>query len=467
MQFRSSDKNLKARFKLKGSNQETMMASYALKAKYVPSEDESAALKRKRAVLCTVVGSSLEFFDFASYAYFAGVIGHQFFSNTDHVTALIASFAVFGIGFISRPLGAIFFGRLGDLKGRKFALVIAMPMMGIGTLAIGLLPTYSAIGMSAPLLLVACRLIQGFSTGGEAGNAVAYLVEWAPPNRRGLYNGFANATAVGGTLIGSALAAGLSTFLDHASLEQWGWRVPFLIGGLVIAPVGYYLRLKVDETPRFVEDQIEGVRTDSVRNGNTEDHGRTWLHCLKAIAFSSIWFVSYYVYMVYVPAFLSLHGHIRNAHALWITTAAFVMMIICMLGSGLLSDVIGRKPLLVAGATGFILLSYPLFLLFASTTSVLLVFLAMLLAGGLIGVIAGTCTVAMAEMFPTHLRTTGVSIGYGMSVALFGGFASVISETMIKVTGSQLSPSYFVIAVAAVSLCVVASLKETAHAPLK
>jgi MFS transporter, MHS family, proline/betaine transporter len=437
-----------------------MMVSQALRAEGVTSE-ETIAIKRKKAVMCTVVGSALEFFDFACYAYFAAVISRQFFPAADHSTALIASFAVFGVGFLSRPLGAVFFGRLGDLKGRRFALLIAMPMMGIGTLLIGLLPTYEAIGIAAPVLLVLCRLIQGFSTGGEAGNAVTYLLEWAPTHRRGLYSSFAHATAVSGTLIGSGLAAVLSTVLDQHSLETWGWRVPFLVGGLVIAPIGYYLRSKVEEAPVF--DRALKV-TKNV--SEAPPGGPAWLRCLKAIAFSGVWIVSYYVYMVYVPAFLPLHGHIRSADALWITTAGFVMLVLCTLAAGLMSDIVGRRLPLSIGAAGFILLSYPMFVLFSSSSSVLLVLAGVLICNALIGIMAGCCTVATAEMFPTRWRSTGVSIGYGMSVMIFGGFASVICETLIKLTGSQLSPSYFVIAVSVVSLCVVLSFKETAHKPL-
>jgi MHS family proline/betaine transporter-like MFS transporter len=266
---------------------------------------------------------------------------------------------------------------------------------------------------------------------------------------------------VGGTLIGSGLAAFLSTALDHASLEAWGWRVPFLFGGLVIAPIGYYLRSKVEETPRFVAAPHDGEHKPESTRGDP-----AWRQCLKAIAFSSVWFVSYYVYMVYVPAFLTLHGHIRSADALWITTAGFVMMVVCILAAGILSDAVGRKPPLLAGAIGFIMFSYPLFLLFLNSTSVLWVLLAILFCNALIGLIAGSCTAAMAEMFPTRLRTTGVSIGYGLSVTIFGGFASVISELLIKITGSELSPSFFVIATALISLSVVVSLKETAHKPL-
>ncbi len=311
------------------------------------------------------------------------------------------------------------------------------------------------------MLLTLCRLVQGFSTGGEAGTAVAYLVEWAPEGRRGLYSSVSHATGVGGTLIAAGLAASLSTVLDSASLHAWGWRIPFLIGGLVIAPIGYYLRTKVDETPSF-----SAALRDDDATSRPMPNGPVWLHCLKAIAISSVWFVSYNVFMVYVPAFLPTHGHIRGGDALWITTVGFVGMLVCILAAGMLSDKMGRKPPLLVGAIGFIVCAYPIFLLFSTSSSVVLVLLAVLFCNALIGLIAGSCTAAIAEMFPTRVRTTGVSIGYGISVTVFGGFASVVSEALIKFTGSPLSSSYFVIATAVISLCVVLSLKETAHRPL-
>jgi MFS transporter, MHS family, proline/betaine transporter len=423
----------------------------------LPTKARSA----RRAVVCTIVGNALEWFDFATYAYFATVFSRLFFPSADRSTALIATFAVFGIGFVSRPLGAVFFGRLGDVKGRKYALLVAMPLMGMGTTLIALLPTYNAVGIAAPLLLVACRLVQGFSAGGEAGNAMAYLVEWAPPNRRALFSCLVHATSVGGTLLGSGIAAALSSLMTQDSLESWGWRVPFLFGGLVIAPLGYYLRTKVEETPHFVKEERK------VHDMLSSDERRSaWLHCAKAIGVTSIWFVSYYTFMVYTPAYLTVHGHIARSSALWITTAGFIVMTLSIVASGAISDAIGRKPLLITGAVSFILISYPLFLLFRYTTSVLAVLGAISFCSALIGIFAGTCPAAMAEMFPTRIRTTGISIGYGLSVAIFGGFASVISEALIKVSGSDLSPSFFVIAAAMLSLAVTLSIKETAHTSL-
>lgn len=434
----------------------------AVELSHLSAQDESGTRAAKRAVFCTIFGNALEWFDFATYAYFATVISRQFFPTSDKATALIATFAVFGIGFVSRPLGAVFFGRLGDLKGRKHALLIAMPLMGIGTTLIGVLPTYQAIGVAAPLCLVACRLVQGFSAGGEAGNAMAYLVEWAPANRRAFYSCLIHATSVGGTLVGSGIAAALSTMMNHESLEQWGWRLPFLFGGLVIAPLSFYLRTKVDETPRFVAEE------KTISQGLSRQERKTaWVHCAKAIGMTSIWFVSYYVFMVYTPAYLTVHGHLERASALWITTGGFIVMILSILAAGLISDVFGRKPLLIGGAVSFIVLAYPLFVLFKNTSSVMLAFGAIAVCSTLIGIFAGTCPAAMAEMFPTRVRTTGISLGYGLSVAIFGGFASVISESLIKFTGSDLSPSFFVVFAALLSLIVTCSIKETAHTSLE
>ncbi|SPB18240.1 membrane protein [Caballeronia novacaledonica] len=427
----------------------------------LPLQANGAAINMaKKAAFSTVVGNALEWFDFASYAFFATIISRQFFPPGDAATALIGTFAVFGIGLVARPLGAVLFGRLGDVKGRKLALLIAMPMMGFGTLMIGLLPTYASIGIAAPILLVVCRLLQGFSAGGEVGNAIAFLIEWSPPRKRALYSSLQQASAVGGTLIGSLIAASLSSMMNHDLLQSWGWRIPFLIGGLVIAPLGFYLRSKVEETPFFADEGPNSKVSTSAEHP-------AWVLCAKTVGISTVWVVSFYVFLIYVPAYLSVHGHIHNANALWINTAGLLVMVISIVLSAIVSDVVGRKPLLLFSSICVLVFSYPLFVLFANSTSVFTVFLGIVLCGGLAGIFAGTCPAAMAEMFPTRLRTTGVSIGFGLSTAIFGGFASLISETLIKVTGSQLSPSFFVMCTAIISLAVIFSLKETAHDPLK
>lgn len=432
------------------------MSTHALEA-------DTAIEMGKKAAFSTVVGNALEWFDFASYAFFASIIANHFFPVQDHATAMIGTFAVFGIGLVARPLGALFFGRFGDVRGRKVALLIAMPMMGAGTLLIGLLPTYAQIGIAAPIGLVLCRLLQGFSAGGEVGNAIAFLIEWAPPRKRGFYSSLQQASAVGGTLLGSGLAASLSSAMGHELLASIGWRIPFVVGGLVIAPLGYYFRSKVDETPFFAEQEHGAANQARPASAARQSIG---LLCLKTVGISTVWVVAFYTFLIYVPSFLSLHGRIPASIALWINTAGLLMMVISIVLSSIVSDIVGRKPLLIIAGLAFLLLSYPLFVLFVRSDSTALVFLGVVLSGGLVGIFAGTCPAAMAEMYPTQLRTTGVSIGFGLSTAIFGGFASLISESLIKLTGSPLSPSYYVILAAALSLPVIFSLKETAHAPL-
>ncbi|WP_232471129.1 MFS transporter [Caballeronia hypogeia] len=418
----------------------------------------------KKAIFFTVLGNALEWIDFASYAYFATVIAHQFFPTQDRSMALISTFAVFGVGLIARPLGAIFFGRLGDVQGRRTALMVAMPLMGLGTLLIGLMPTYEQIGIAAPICLVVCRLLQGFSAGGEAGNAITFLIEWAPPNRRALYACLQQASGVFGTVFGSAVAAVLATTMSHDALESYGWRILFIVGGGVIAPLGFYLRAKIDETPAFVEQSHSDKTAASEHSTNVRS---VWLSCLRAIGMTMVWVASYYVFLSYLPAFLSSHAQIPSNVALWVNTVGLLSMATSIVLSAVISDIIGRKPLLVVVAFAFILIPYPLFKLFLSGASFPLLVVVLACVGALVGVFAGVFPATMAEMFPTRLRSGSVSFAFGLATAIFGGFGSLVSEALIKLTGSHLAPSGYVMLSAIISLPIILSLRETAHQPLK
>jgi MFS transporter, MHS family, proline/betaine transporter len=414
----------------------------------------------RRAAISTVIGNMLEWFDFASYAFFSTILARNFFPTGDRASSLMAAFAAFGIGLIARPLGAIFFGRLGDSKGRKVALMISMPMIGVATLVMALLPTYAQIGMWAPIVMVLCRMVQGFSAGGETGNAIAFLVEWAPQHLRGLYGSFSNASSVCGNFIGSLIAATLASELPHAALESWGWRVPFILGGLVIAPIGFYLRTSVTETPFFAEEV-------ATHGPGGKAGGSVWKRGFKIACITAVQVVAFYVFLIYVPAFLTVHGKIDRASALWLNAAALFIQITCILLSGIASDLVGRKPLLL-GASAFVLLfSYPLFHIFVDSASISVVLGAVICSGVVCGVLSGVCPTTMAELFPTHLRTTGMSIGFGVTTAVFGGFASVVCEGLIRYTGSFTSPSYYVMAAAVLSIAGLISIQETAGRPLE
>src|SRR5215469_2724623 len=211
---------------------------------------EPTEAKIRQAVAAAIIGNVLEWYDFAVYAFVAIHISRKFFPAGDEVSALLSTFLAYGLGFVARPLGAIVIGRIGDTRGRKAALLLTILLMAVGTVLIGLLPTFEAIGYLAPVLLVVARLLQGFSAGGEWGSSTAFIVEWAPPAERGYYGSFQQTSVVAGLLLGSGVAALLNTVMTPDAMTNWGWRVPFLLGA-IIGPVGLYMRRRIDETPAY------------------------------------------------------------------------------------------------------------------------------------------------------------------------------------------------------------------------
>jgi MFS transporter, MHS family, proline/betaine transporter len=419
---------------------------------------DSFETPRFHSVVATIFGNILEWFDFAAYAFFATIIARHFFPAGDEVAALMSTFAAFGVGFIARPLGAVFFGRLGDKRGRRLALLISMPIMGIGTLLVGLTPPYAAIGLLAPILLVFGRVLQGFAAGGEVGNAMAFLSEWAPPGRRGLYSGLQQCTAVLGTLFGSGCAALINSVLSTETLISWGWRLPFLIGGLVVAPLALFLRRNVEESPVF---------SHSAEHHPDVSHYNAWVYGAKSLALTAGWVVSFYVYLVYLPSFLSKFAGVSPAVALWANSAGLAAMVVAIPIAGAISDKIGRKPLLIVAALLSVVAPYPVFLLLSNAPSEPAVFGTLTALGALCGVFAGISPAMMSELFPTALRTTGVSVSFGLSTAIFGGFAPFISTWLISVTGSQMAPAFYLMGAAILSLSTLLSLRETADTRLE
>jgi MHS family proline/betaine transporter-like MFS transporter len=412
----------------------------------------------RRAILAAVIGNVLEWYDFAVYAYMATIIAKQFFPAQDEISSLLSAFAAFGVGFVVRPLGGIVIGRLGDVRGRKAALILTIVLMAAGTVMIGLTPSYASIGVAAPMLILIARLLQGFSAGGEWGGATAFIVEWAPAGRRGLYGSLQQSSVAFGLLLGSGIAAAVSTLLSAATVEGWAWRIPFLLGGL-LAPIGLYMRRNIEETPMFTRF----VRQDAAPAASSS----AWRLAGRALGFTVLWTVSYYIVLSYMPTFLQKQVGLPRTQALWATTAGLLLLVLAAPALGHLSDRIGRKPLLLTACVAFVLLPYPLFTWMLSAPSLAIAIVVQLVLALAIAVFSGPGPAAIAEIFPTAVRSTWMSAGYSIAVAVFGGFAPFIATWLIARTGNPVSPSFYVIAAAFVSMAVIARMEETAGKPLR
>jgi MHS family proline/betaine transporter-like MFS transporter len=412
-----------------------------------------------RAIAAAVAGNLLEWYDFAIYAYMAVIIARKFFPAGDEVSSLLAAFAAFGIGFVARPLGGIVIGRLGDRKGRKAALLVTIALMTGATVLIGLTPDFAHIGAWASMLIVGARLVQGFAAGGEWGTSTAFIVEWAPEGRRGLYGSLQQCSVAGGLLLGASVAAATSTLFTPDQVDDWAWRIPFLLGG-VLGPVGLYIRRHIDETPAF-------VRARQAAPVRAAGESAPVILAARAFGFTILWSVAYYTGLAYLPTFLQQHAGFPRTAALWSTAAGLLFMVAATPLLGALSDRVGRKPLLLAACLIFVLLPYPLFDFLLSRPSFASVVAAQCLLSFAIAVFSGPGPAAIAETFPTRLRSGWMSAGYSLSVALFGGFAPYLATWLIATTGNPVAPSLYLVAAALVTGGVILNLKETAHEPLK
>ena len=414
--------------------------------------------KTRRAVSAAVIGNVLEWYDFAVYAYVAVYIAKNFFPQGDPTTALLATFLTYGLGFLARPLGGIILGRVGDTHGRKTALLITIGLMAVGTVLIGILPTYASIGVAAPLLLVVARLLQGFSAGGEWGSSTAYIVEWAPPNQRGFYGSFQQTSVVAGLLLGSGIAALFATLLTTEQMDGWGWRIPFLLGG-ILGPVGLWMRRTIDETPAY-------KKAAATPAAPVEDKTSPWLLAGRAFGFTIVWTVCFYVLLNYMPTWSRTYLKISPAAALWANTIGLFVLMIFIPVMGKLSDRVGRKPLLLACCIAYIVVPYPVFKYLVGGASYTELILAQILFAVLISMFSGPGPAAIAEIFPTRTRSTWMTSGYALSVAIFGGFAPFIAVWLISTFNSPIAHSFYLIGAAIVSTIVIATLRETAHRPL-
>ena len=373
---------------------------------------------RVRAALAAGIGNALEWYDFGIYAFVVPYISVLFFPQTAPGTAVLLALAVYGSGFVARPLGAVLFGRLGDRAGRRRALAAVIVLMALSTGAIGMLPTYAQVGAAAPILLVALRLLQGLSAGGEWGGSASFLVEYAPKGRRGLMGSWQQSSLALGSVLAGGLVSLLAANLSKDAMLSWGWRVPFLLG-LVVGAVGLYLRTHIPETPEFTR----AVEQDRVTTRPLRDaFGRKGIHAtLKAFGLSVHQAVASYLILGYMPTFFVVVIGLPPQKAVMVVTLGIALLAMVAPLTGWLSDRIGRKPLLLASCVTLALATYPL-LRWAgpSMGSALTVQFALILGFALF---SGPSPAAYVELFPASIRYTGLSVGYNFANAIFGGFA--------------------------------------------
>jgi MHS family proline/betaine transporter-like MFS transporter len=406
-----------------------------------------------KEICAASIGNALEFYDLLIYGYFAVVMGKLFFPVVNETNSLLLSVGTFGISFVMRPLGAVILGSYADRAGRKASLTLSIAIMMVGTAMIVFAPTYSSIGIASPLIVLVARMLQGFSTGGEFGAATAFMVEHADVGRRGFFAGWQTSTQGLATVFAAGVSALLSYMLTENQLSDWGWRIAFGVG-LLVGPVGLYIRSQIDETPEF--KKIAAVKLE--KSPLSVVLVRDRVNLLLAIgivagvtAFNyvhKVYMVTYSLTQLHLPATASFMGAMVTGIALTVMAPMF----------GALSDRYGRFRVMsiVLPIVGFS--SYPLFLMLNIWPTVTTLIVVQVLVGLLIAACLGPIPALLSDLFPTGTRGSGLALSYNFSVTIFGGFAPLIVTWMIAVTGSKMAPSFYVVATSIISVGAVLAL---------
>ena len=408
------------------------------------------ARQASRLIIAASLGNALEFYEILVYGYFAVIVAKVFFPAADEAVSLLVTYGTFGASFLARPVGAIFFGDYGDRKGRKAALTLSIALMTIGTALITVMPSYASIGIAAPILVIVARLIQGFSVGGEFGSSTAFLVEHRP-DRAGFFASWQWSSQGLSAVPATGLGVLLTTLMSPPDLQAWGWRIPFAFG-LLIGPVGYYIRSHMSETPEFLE---AGAARAPLRDLVVTQWDRLIL-TIGAVATSTS---SQYL-LVFMPTYAIRELHLPQSVAFTAAMAAASLQAVVVPFVGLWVDRIGQTPVMIGATVAFVLTSYPAFVLLNAQPS-LAVLMAMVCWIGLLkSFFSGALPSLMARVFPTATRVSGMSLSYNIGVPIFGGFAPFFAQSLIDLTGNKLSPSYYMIATALLSLVAVIVLRR-------
>ena len=412
-----------------------------------------------KTVTASLVGNLFEWYDFALFGYFAPVIGKLFFPSENKSVELIAAFGAFAAGYLIRPLGGMIFGHIGDRMGRKKAMVLSILLMAIPTALIGILPTYAEIGIWAPILLMAIRMLQGVSMGGNYGGSITFTTEHSDPARRGLIGSFAITSCLVGIMAGSGAAALSSNFFSDAELMAWGWRVPFLFG-ILICFVGFYIRRNVPESPEYIIAKEAGELKANPVKEVFATHGRTLVKVVMAVMLHDL---SFYILLVYMATHLSTRLGLSQGMALTINTISLLVVCVFTIISAWLSDKIGRKAVLGGAAFLFAIGTIPLLGIVNTSHDPMVILAAQMLLAIAVGGYFGPLPALMVESYPTAVRFSAVTITTNISGPLFGGTAPMVVTYLIERTGSNMIPAYYLTIGAVVALIVLRSIKNQAE----
>lgn len=412
--------------------------------------DAASSSRQRKSLMASTVGNLLEWYEWSSYAVLAPFIAKAMFDSADPSSALLSTLAVFAVGFLVRPLGGLFFGRLADRRGRKFVLVTTMLMMAVGSLAIGILPTYATMGVGASILLLVIRMMQGFAHGGESATTYSYVSELARPHRRGLWSSFVCMAIFGGSVIAYTVGGGITSLLSNTDMTQWGWRIPFLAGA-VFAVVVLFMRRNMEESDVFQSASKAAVPTKRL--------GRRLVGKIALmVALTSGLTVAHYTWSSYISTFAITQRGMDASAAFWVTTFAQLIALLSLPMWGMLSDRIGRRPVMIAFAVMMSVAAIPLKAMITDDPWTLLIASSIALV-----IVAGPAAISaaiLAEAFPTKVRTQAIGLAYSLAVAAFGGSAPYMNALFMSL-GHQWLGSVYIMVLCACTAVAALIMKET------
>ena len=401
----------------------------------------------RRVTFAAAIGNTIETYDYAVYGFLTVVLAKLFFPGSQPGVALLSAFAVFGVAFVVRPLGSLLFGSIADRIGRRPSLVATLVLMALATTAIGLLPTAASVGVWAPILLVGCRLLQGLAAGGEYGTAMTYAAEFTPQHRRGAMTSRVQIGSVASLLLAAGMVLLLNAVLTPAEMEMWGWRIPFLIA-LPLGLIGLWIRATLEESPEFRALEQRGAVTSSPAK---ESFARHWRLIVLVFGIAAFQQIGYYVAFTYAQSYIIQLGFTQKQATLATVISIAVAIVLVAVG-GPLSDRWGRWPMLLWLSAAMLVLAYPLFAALSSATSLTAVVFFTVLLGVVPALYTSVAPATYIEVVPARVRATVFAVGFALAAALLGGPALYVSQFLVRLTGDNRAPAYFLMFGALISL---------------